>query len=154
VDRLRANRDGHDADNPAGPAGPTGPTGTVRPSPLVLAATDPAQPFGATLPWPDSNGRPARAAGAHVVIDDGEPMAFLERSGKRLVTFRPGRDRAADGDLTWLGALTQLLERRRYRQIELAQIDGAAATESPLAPALRAVGFRDGYRGLVLRTDR
>jgi len=150
VDRLRAVRDGADG----GPDGPDGPGTTDGAGPLVLAATDPGQPFGATLPWPDSSGRPARVAGAHVVIDDGEAMAFLERSGKRLITFEAGRTRVGDGDLTWPSALAQLVERRRYRQIELAQIDAVAASESPLAAALRAVGFRDGYRGLVLRTDR
>ena len=47
--------------------------------PLVLAATDPAQPYGAALPWPASSGRPARAAGAFVVSRAGRPLAFLER---------------------------------------------------------------------------
>src|SRR5687768_2557427 len=42
-------------------------------APLVLAATDPAQPYGAALPWPESAGRPARPAGTHVVLVDGEP---------------------------------------------------------------------------------
>ncbi|MGD9755499.1 MAG: hypothetical protein AB7W59_31290, partial [Acidimicrobiia bacterium] len=113
---------------------------------LVLAATDPAQPFGAALPWPDSRGRPARAAGAHVLLAGGEALAYLERSGRSLLTFP-----AATDDDRWTTALQQLLDRGRYRQIELTRIDGDPAGESPLAPLLRTAGFRDGYRGLVLR---
>ena len=60
---------------------------------LVLAATDPAQPFGVALPWPevvgDVGGRPARAAGTYVVLLDGLPSLYVERRGKGLVALRP-----------------------------------------------------------------
>ena len=80
VDRLRSARRARAIadDEPTGP--------------VVLAATDPAQPYGAALPWPDSAGRPARAAGAYVVLVDGEPVAFLERGGRSLVTFPAAAD--------------------------------------------------------------
>ncbi|MEZ5260998.1 MAG: DEAD/DEAH box helicase [Acidimicrobiales bacterium] len=133
VDRLRAHRE-------------TDPDDARDDGVLVLAATDPAQPFGAALPWPDSRGRPARAAGAHVLLAGGEALAYLERSGRSLLTFP-----AATDDDRWTTALQQLLDRGRYRQIELTRIDGDPAGESPLAPLLRTAGFRDGYRGLVLR---
>ncbi|MEZ5231969.1 MAG: hypothetical protein R2749_04580 [Acidimicrobiales bacterium] len=133
VDRLRAHRE-------------TDPDDVRDDGVLVLAATDPAQPFGAALPWPDSRGRPARAAGAHVLLAGGEALAYLERSGRSLLTFP-----AATDDDRWTTALQQLLDRGRYRQIELTRIDGDPAGESPLAPLLRTAGFRDGYRGLVLR---
>ena len=129
VDRLRAARDpGEDSDAEA----------------LVLAATDPAQPYGAALPWPESAGRPARAAGAFVVIADGGPVAFLERGARSLLTFG-----SAPG--VWVDALAGLVKDGRLRRIELQRIDGTPIGESALADGLREAGFVDGYRGLTLR---
>ena len=54
---------------------------------MLLAATDPAQPYGAALAWPDGPGRPARQAGAFVVLVDGALAAFLERGARSLLTF-------------------------------------------------------------------
>ena len=90
VDRLRAER-------PAVGAAPAGPP----PAALVLAATDPANPYGAALPWPDRpGGRPSRAAGAYVVLVDGEPAAYLERGGRSLVTF-PAAEPSGSGSTAW-----------------------------------------------------
>jgi ATP-dependent Lhr-like helicase len=129
VDRLRALRDASDR----------------RPQIVVLAAADPAQPFGAALPWPDSPGRPSRTAGAYVVLADGAATAFLERGARTLTTFG-GADPAV-----WADAVAGLAKDARVRRIELRTIDGEAAAEHPAADALRAVGFTDGYRGLTLR---
>ena len=120
---------------------------------VLLAATDPAQPFGATLAWPPGEARPQRIAGAQVVIHDGEAIAYLDRSRSRLITFPACARLAADGEVGWTGAFAVLIQRRRLRQIEIVHIDGAAALDSMLAPALRAGGFRDGYRGLILRSE-
>jgi ATP-dependent Lhr-like helicase len=54
-----------------------------------LSALDPATPYGASLPWPSNDGRPARSAGAHVAIVDGWPIAWLSRGNEGAVTF-PG----------------------------------------------------------------
>src|SRR5207237_3429195 len=54
---------------------------------VALAATDPANPYGVVIPWPESAGRPARAAGAYVVLESGELKLFLERGGRSLLTF-------------------------------------------------------------------
>ena len=66
---------------------------------LVLAATDPANPYGATLPWPkrddDSGRRPARVPGAYVVTLDAEPVLYVERGGKGLVPLREAGPRLA-----------------------------------------------------------
>ena len=112
---------------------------------LVLAAADPAQPYGAVLGWPDplAGGRPARVAGAQVVLAAGNCLAFLDRGGRSLVRFVDD-DRLVPG-------LVGLVKDGRVRSLELRRIDGAEAGASPLAPALRAAGFVDGYRGLVLR---
>lgn len=114
---------------------------------FVLAAADPAQPYGAALAWPESGGRPSRAAGAYVLLVDGELAAFLERGARGLSTF-PAAERT-DG---WIDALVGLAKEGRVRRLDLQRIDGVAAHGSPLADRLRAAGFTDGYRGLTLRT--
>ena len=119
---------------------------------LVLAATDPAQPYGAALSWPerpDGSARPSRSAGAFVVLVDGECAAFLERGGKALVTFRPSerhRDRR-----TWAEALVEAHKQGRLPRVQIERIDDEPARTSPHAAALRAAGFADGYKGLTLR---
>ena len=113
---------------------------------VTLAAADPAQPYGAALPWPESAGRPARATGAYVILVNGRPAAYLERGTRTLVTFddaEPGR---------WVDALVSLVKDGRVRAIQLQRIDGIAVHDSPSADALRAAGFADGYRGLTLRS--
>ncbi len=111
---------------------------------LVLAAADPAQPYGAAIPWPASEGRPARQAGAYVVLADGAPAAYLERGGRSLLTF--GADPAA-----WVDALASLVKDGSLKRIQLGRIDGEDASAHPTATALRTAGFVDGYRGLTLR---
>ncbi len=111
----------------------------------VLAAADPAQPYGAALPWPESTGRPSRSAGAYVVLTDGAPAAFVERGARTLTTF-------ADADpAAWADAVASLAKDGKVHRIELRTIDGEAAADHPAADALRAAGFVDGYRGLTLR---
>ena len=164
VDRLRAVRSSVDQGRGFGDA---------ESAVLVLAATDPAQPYGAALPWPDpdvlapdpgavsddataksglrvkAGPRPSRSAGAFVVLVDGEPAAFLERGGRSLVCFPAGRTEAA---ALWAEALTRLVKDGRFRSLEIGKVDGAPVAEDVLvAVALRAAGFVDGYRGLVLR---
>jgi ATP-dependent Lhr-like helicase len=113
---------------------------------LSLAAADPAQPYGAALPWPANAGRPSRAAGAYVVLADGVPAAYLERGGRTLITFSDGA--ASD----WPDAIASLVKDGRIRRIEITRIDGEPVSGSPFADRLRAAGFADGYRGLTLRT--
>src|SRR5262245_16814416 len=113
---------------------------------VVLAATDPAQPYGAALPWPETGGRPARAAGALVVLSDGEPVVFVERGGRSLWTFP-----AAEAHPDWPAALAQRVADGLARSYEIQTIDGDSARTSPRADGLRGAGFVDGYRGLVRR---
>jgi ATP-dependent Lhr-like helicase len=117
-------------------------------APLVLAATDPAQPFGAALPWPASDGRPARAAGALVVLAGGDVLAYLERGGHRLVRFP-----AAAKDHRWAGALAELVERGRVRSLELRTVDGTSVNEGPpeVRMALEQAGFQQAYKGWTRR---
>jgi ATP-dependent Lhr-like helicase len=115
-----------------------------EPETLVLAATDPAQPYGAALPWPESEGRLARAAGAYVVLVGGECAAYLERGGKSLITFGV----ATEG---WVDALASLQKEGRVRRLVIERINGVPAVDSDEIGAFRAGGFSDSYRGLVLR---
>jgi ATP-dependent Lhr-like helicase len=114
---------------------------------FVLAATDPAQPYGAGIAWPDHPGRPARAAGAYVVLVDGAAVAYVERGGRSLLTF-PAE--VAPGE--WLDALVAAHKEGRVPRLALERVDDQPARAAPLADALRAAGFVDGYKGLTLKT--
>jgi ATP-dependent helicase Lhr and Lhr-like helicase len=136
IDRLRSYRDPA-ADRPE----------DADPTVVVLAATDPAQPYGGALAWPPSAGRPARAAGAFVVLVDGTPAAYLERGGRSLATF----DHPAPAEL-WLPALRTLVASGRLRKLELTKVDGVPVHDLPGWPArLEAAGYSPGHRGFVLR---
>ncbi len=137
VDRLRTFR--------PDTADPTRSSGSA----LVLSAVDPAQPYGSVLPWPESTGRPARQTGAHVVLVDGRPIVYLERGGRQVITFP-----AAASCPGWIDALASLVTSRRVSSLDLHKIDGQPSRESAWADPLRSAGFRDGYRGLVLRSAR
>ncbi len=136
VERLRAARR---------PPGAEPDQGAV----LVLAAVDPAQPYGAALPWPHraAHERRAlvRAAGAYVVLLDGEPAAFLERGGRAMRTM-PAFDRSGAAVVV-LRAVAGLAADGRLRALRLSHIDGAPVEASEHRPALEAAGFRAGYRG-------
>ena len=109
----------------------------------VLAATDPAQPYGAAVPWPDNEGHPARAVGAYVVLIDGQACVYLERGGKRLITFP-----AAGDHPDWPQVLGSLVDSGRVRRLRIESIDGVSAAISTWADALRERGFSEGYKGL------
>ena len=123
----------------------------------LLAAADPAQPYGAALPWPrrgDDDRRPfQRAAGAYVVLVDGAAVLYVERGGKGLATF-PAADEAERAALA-LAALGGLLGEGRLRELVLARVDGAPlGPEHPWRARLLDAGFVPGYRGLALRPRR
>ena len=121
----------------------------------LLAAADPAQPYGAALAWPRrdaSDRRPfQRAAGAYVALVDGVPILYLERGGRGLATFPASDDPARLGPA--LAALQMLLADGRLRELVISRVDG-----EPVSPASRwrdrlaAGGFAAGYRGMALRS--
>ncbi|MYH00670.1 MAG: DEAD/DEAH box helicase [Acidimicrobiaceae bacterium] len=115
--------------------------------PVVLAATDPAQPYGAALAWPDSPGRPARTAGAHVVLADGLPLVVLERGGRSLATFE-----GAEPNDVWIEAIIGLVKDGRLRKLEIGKVDGTAVRETLWAGRLEAAGFTSAYKGMLYRT--
>jgi ATP-dependent Lhr-like helicase len=120
-----------------------------RSSRLVLAAADPAQPYGAGLPWPKrAGGRAARVAGAYVVLLDGEASLYVERGGRTLVPLR-------DPDPEWLQpALDALVAHARQfgpKRLAVERFDGEPVTESDVLELLVDAGFRAGPRRAVLR---
>ena len=123
---------------------------------VALAATDPANPFGAALPWPargadtDTAHRPGRKAGALVVLVDGELAWFVERGGRSLLSFAsdPGTHHAA------AAALAELVTRQRVPTLLVERVDGVTVLEdrdSMVAEALMQSGFSRTPRGLRLR---
>jgi ATP-dependent helicase Lhr and Lhr-like helicase len=118
-------------------------------TPIVLAAVDPAQPYGAALSWPDREDgrRPSRVAGAYVVITGGEPILYLERGGRGLQTLVGYDDPRLEPALV---AVTEQVRAGRVRRIALEKVDGESALASPLGPALVALGFQQGPRRLTL----
>jgi ATP-dependent Lhr-like helicase len=117
----------------------------------VLAATDPANPFGAALDWPtpahDGRHLPKRVAGAHVVLAAGALVAYLERGGRSLVTFTDDEELLAVA----ADALGGLVDAGRVDRLTVQRIDGQAPADQPLVDHLRAAGFADHPRGLVRR---
>jgi ATP-dependent Lhr-like helicase len=131
IERLRSVR----TDEPAGA--------------LVLAATDPANPFGATLPWPKRNDdrRPARVPGAYVVTLDAEPVLYVERGGKGLLPLGELEgDRLRDA----LEALAEAVRRGRVPRLGVERFDGESVVGSPAGELLVELGFRQGPRRLTL----
>jgi ATP-dependent Lhr-like helicase len=120
---------------------------------LILAAADPANPYGAALAWPrwsEEDRRPlARAAGAYVVLVDGQPVIYLERGGNSLQTLPAFADE--DVAATALDALRQLVADGRIRSIQIERVDGVAVSESPRSEALATAGFQRAYRGWLLK---
>ncbi|SBT38110.1 ATP-dependent helicase Lhr and Lhr-like helicase [Micromonospora narathiwatensis] len=144
VDRIRAL-----ADDVRGAGGP----------PLVLAATDPANPYGAALPWPErvvdsgDGGAPAaghragRKAGALVVLVGGDLVLYVERGGRTLLSFTDDADALAGAGK----ALADAVHSGALGAISVERADGEAVHSSPLRDALTAAGFRATPRGLRLR---
>ena len=131
VERLRELRDADESDA------------------LVLAAAEPAQPYGGVLPWPRrAAARAARVAGAHVVLLGGEAALYVERGGRSLLPLR-------DPDPEWLRpALTALVEwvrADRGRRLSVERFDGRPVVESDALPLLVEAGFLAGPRRAVLR---
>lgn len=116
---------------------------------LVLAATDPANPYGSVLPWPEGAMRPQRAAAARVIIHDGRLLAYLSRTGNALQTFVPEDEEGrAAVEPVIAAALKQLVDNLSQRSLELKEIDGIRARDARLGSALLQAGFTatsDGY---------
>jgi ATP-dependent Lhr-like helicase len=119
---------------------------------VVLAATDPANPYGAALPWPERDAeqgghKPARKAGALVVLVDGTLVLYVERGGKTLLSFSSDDSCLPPA----VDALALAVRDGALGKLTVTKADGEAALTSPLGLALEAAGFRPTPRGLRLR---
>ncbi|WP_149180272.1 ATP-dependent helicase [Streptomyces sp. TRM49041] len=142
VDRLRAAATARDRAE-----------GSAPPQAVVLAAADPANAYGAALPWPEpptgAGHKPGRKAGSLVVLVDGELTLYMERGGKTLLSWplepdSPALQTAAD-------ALAAAARAGSLGTVTVERINGTAALTSPLSHALEAAGFHATPRGLRLR---
>ncbi|MFK8907494.1 ATP-dependent helicase [Streptomyces sp. YS-3] len=142
VDRLRAAATARDR-------------AEARPTPrgVVLAAADPANAYGAALPWPEppskAGHKPGRKAGSMVVLVDGELTLYMERGGKSLLAWPPEPDDPAL--LAAVESLAGAARAGRLGTVTLERINGEAALTAPLARTLESAGFVPTPRGLRLR---
>ena len=162
VDRLRAEA-GTDLSRPGGDFGRGAVEGEDRRA-VTLAATDPANPYGAALPWPDRAGagadvvgaasghRPGRKAGALVVLVDGALVLYVERGGRTLLTFPATETDPADDRLSIaVDALALAVRDGSLGRMTVQRADGEQVLGSSLGVALEAAGFFPTPRGLRLR---
>jgi ATP-dependent Lhr-like helicase len=120
----------------------------------ILAATDPASPWGAALSWPEREGaRPMRAPGAHVVVGgDGRLLAWLGPSDRSLLTFLDEDPRARERDAKVVAETLSLAASRGGRRVlAIARIDGLEPGRSELSTALTAAGFEARSMGYLKR---
>ena len=115
---------------------------------LLLAATDPANPYGASLPWPKLEGgrRPGRTPGAHLLSRDGVPIVFVERGGRgllRLIRMGEGELEAA------MRALAGAVSAGRLPKLAIEKLDGEPVIGSGHEDVLIAAGFNRGPRKLT-----
>jgi len=122
----------------------------------VLAAADPANPYGAALAWPERDGerageraghRPGRKSGAVVVLVDGKLVMYVERGGRTLLTYsdEPEVLRPA------IDALALAVRDGVLGKLTVERADGEGIFDTPLAVALAEAGFRPSSKGLRLR---
>ena len=124
-----------------------------KPAAVALAATDPANPYGAALSWPaagEGGHRPGRKAGAMVVLVDGELTLYVERGGKTLLTWSEEPDHLTPA----AAALATAARRGQLGRLTVEKADGAqmlGGGQTPLRVALNDAGFVTTPKGLRLR---
>lgn len=117
-----------------------------EPSLMVVAATDPANPYGGVLPWPElAETRLARDAGAYVLLSGGDLIGYLDKGRRGLTLLNPSVDQFS------LVSRAMAEVAARYRRLTLVTINGEPASASPLASPLSEWGFATAPRGLTYR---
>ena len=137
-------------------------TPSEPPEVVLLAATDPANPYGAFLPWSEPGtaemARAARAVGAHVVLFDGALAAWIGRGGRQarvwLPDAEPDRTTVARAVAQQFAVLGHAAQAERHGGLVLEEVNGQPATEHSLALFLTEVGFVPSSLGFHLRRAR
>lgn len=159
VDRLRAAANARDRTDSSPSAMNYSPRSSDTQA-IVLAAADPANAYGAALPWPDppteAGHKPGRKAGSLVVLVDGELTLYMERGGKTLLAWpaSPQDDTPATDDARLHAAAEALAAAARagaLGTVTVERINGGSALTSPFAVLLEGAGFHATPRGLRLR---
>ncbi|CAM5438544.1 ATP-dependent helicase OS=Streptomyces alboniger OX=132473 GN=CP975_26575 PE=4 SV=1 [Streptomyces alboniger] len=150
VDRLRATANSRESADGTRPA-------EAR-SAVVLAAADPANAYGAALPWPEppagSSHKPGRKAGSLVVLVDGDLTLYMERGGKTLLAWPASPEEPVTQDPRLQAAAEALASAARagaLGTVTVERVNAEAALTSPFAPLLEGAGFHATPRGLRLR---
>lgn len=128
IDRLRGHDDSPDVEG--------WPSGATDPDVYLIAAADPANPYGAALPWPEQG--PSRAAGAMVVLCDGLLLAHLTRGGRTLTVFSDNIPKIATALIT-------------YERLTVEKINGDNVFDSPLLEQFRKHGATITPKGMRFR---
>ena len=118
---------------------------------LALAATDPANPYGAALAWPETlgeGGDPKRNPGALVALVDGKPVLYLERGGRTALTERTASDAEREAAVT---ALVVATRRGDLATFTIEKVNGKPVRESEWFQDLINAGFSEVPRGVTLR---
>ena len=115
---------------------------------LILAATDPANPYGAALGWPKRPGgrRPSRTPGAYVLLREGEPRMFVERGGRGVLRLA---ELADEEFAEALQVLAEAAANGRLPRLAIERVDGEPVIGSGLEPTLIEAGFSRQPRRLV-----
>ncbi len=117
----------------------------------VLSAVDPANPYGAALPWPERSGegaqRAGRKAGSVVVLVGGRLTLYVERGGRTALSYGDDPDRTR----TAIAALAERARAGFLAGFELQRVDGRSVRDSDLTEALEGAGFVQTHRGYELR---
>ncbi|MGW1194950.1 ATP-dependent helicase [Streptomyces sp. NPDC002536] len=160
VDRLRAVGTARERGGAAYPESGPDPARPARRRAVVLAAADPANAYGAALPWPDppagASHKPGRKAGSLVVLLDGALALYVERGGRTVLAWpqEEGAEEAHGEDPGLREAAAALAEAARagaLGTVTVERINGAPALTSPLGALLESAGFHATPKGLRLR---
>ena len=120
---------------------------------LILAALDPANPYGALLPWPNAGSKgdlqPRRIPGAWVMLVDGKAVLYVSANARQLITF-PAMVSPERGELVAAFlALNRLPRLGRRSAVVIEKIDGVPVYDSPHYQTLKECGFESDYKGLT-----
>jgi ATP-dependent Lhr-like helicase len=146
------------------------PRAQADPEMLVLAATDPANPYGALLRWPtppDAGSSLTRSVGARVILADGALAAYLRRGNPNLQIFLPEEEPARSQRMQALARYFVLMAQRGYGHehdddtlehqsrsgMLIQSINGIPVAEHPMARTLLDAGFQAAPMGFNLRRN-